>query len=553
MSRKSKNRPRKVEQPGKVNQPTLPSRESYGASKAQASTSHEVYISDQAWLWLSLAVLVVACVVRLYALELKPVHHDEGVNGHFLTTLFRSGAYRYDPSNYHGPVLYYLTLPLVALFGLETWAIRLLTVIFGVGTVVLFLLLHRRIGRLGALAAAALLAVSPGAVFFSRYYIHETLFVFFTLAAVVAWLRFTETARPLYFMLTSASVALLFATKETAFISVGVLLIAAAFTHFYMRLWDKAKGGRRGASSSALFSSDLNRFGEKSSFVPLLVGGAAVFVAINVLFYSSFFTNSDGIADAIEAYALWRRTGESDFHAKSFFAYFGWLWKEEAALFVLGSIGALWALWRARNRFIVFAALWAGGIILAYSLIPYKTPWLALNFIPPLALTGGYLVEQLASVRAPRAEQFSALFNRGSLIAIAVLVIALCVGGYRSLVLNFARYDDDKFAYVYAHSTRDLTKLVEDVGRIVERKGAATTVSIYSTDYWPLPWYFRDYKITGYPPLPLATANASLLILSPQQATEAQRVLDGRYRELGRYTLRPGVELALFAKQEVAL
>ena len=65
------------------------------------------------------------------------MHHDEGVNGFFLTNLLRNPdtGYRYDPTNYHGPTLYYLTLPVVKLFGLSTFAVRLLTAAFGVGVV----------------------------------------------------------------------------------------------------------------------------------------------------------------------------------------------------------------------------------------------------------------------------------------------------------------------------------------------------------------------------------------------------------------------------------
>ena len=68
-------------------------------------------LSPRAW-WIAYAsVLVVAAFVRLYQLELRPMHHDEGVNGFFLNNLMRSGIFRYDPSNYHGPTLYYFTLP----------------------------------------------------------------------------------------------------------------------------------------------------------------------------------------------------------------------------------------------------------------------------------------------------------------------------------------------------------------------------------------------------------------------------------------------------------
>ena len=51
-------------------------------------------------------------------------------------------------------------------------------------------------------------------------------FVFFTLALVVAALRFRETGAASDLLLASASAALMFTTKETAFISVGTLGLA---------------------------------------------------------------------------------------------------------------------------------------------------------------------------------------------------------------------------------------------------------------------------------------------------------------------------------------
>jgi hypothetical protein len=39
---------------------------------------------------------------------------------------------------------------------------------------------------------------------------------------------------------------------------------------------------------------------------------------------------------------------------------------------------------KPKNSFALFCALWAFGLIAAYSLIPYKTPWLVLNFVVPL-------------------------------------------------------------------------------------------------------------------------------------------------------------------------
>ena len=54
--------------------------------------------------------MIVAAALRLYDLDLKPLHSDEGVNGFLVTRLFHEGFYQYDPANYHGPTLYYLAL-----------------------------------------------------------------------------------------------------------------------------------------------------------------------------------------------------------------------------------------------------------------------------------------------------------------------------------------------------------------------------------------------------------------------------------------------------------
>ncbi len=183
-------------------------------------------IPERAWTYAGAAILLAALALRIYALEMKPLHHDEGVNGFFLTNLLRQGRYAYDPANYHGPTLYYLTLPFVYLAGLHTFIIRLVPSLFGVGVVWLVLALRRYVGTVAALVAGLLVAVSPACVIYSRYFIHEMPFVFFTLGLVVAALRFRETGATSDLLIASASAALMFATKETAFISVGTLGLA---------------------------------------------------------------------------------------------------------------------------------------------------------------------------------------------------------------------------------------------------------------------------------------------------------------------------------------
>ena len=211
-------------------------------------------MSGRAWRLSALGILIVGAFLRLYNLSLVPLHHDEGVNGNFLVTLVREGKYTYNPENYHGPTLYFFSavIPWIARFfggkafgdnyGLTTFNIRLVTAAFGVGTIWLALLLRKRIGKIGALSAAGLIAVSPGAVYLSRYFIHESLFVFFTLGIVVAALKYYDTGRATYLILASISAALMVATKETWIINGPVLLIALVTTYIYFRLRERLAG-----------------------------------------------------------------------------------------------------------------------------------------------------------------------------------------------------------------------------------------------------------------------------------------------------------------------
>ena len=525
-------------------------------------------VSQRTWLICSLSILAVAAFLRLYHLDLVPFHHDEGVNGNFLVRLVRDGFYQYDPANYHGPTLYYFStiIPWTFRFlfgtsaqntyGLHTVTVRLIPALFGLATVWLVLLLRRRLGTIGALSAAALLAVSPGAVYLSRYYIHETLFVFFTLGLVVAGLRYYEEGHPVYLILAAVSAALLFATKETAMISAGVLLIALLLTHIYRWLRRRAagRGQKRSRSSLRQGGTDhtpdvLQKYGGARMLAIWAIGATALFIAVNVVLYSSFFTNyPKGVYDALKTFDFWTKTGKAA-HVHPFETYIWWLFYQESPVLILGTIGAAFVVWKPRNSFALFSALWAFGILAAYSLIPYKTPWLALNFIVPLALIGGYALEVIYD-----------LGWRPQWLIAGIMVVAIGISGYQTVDLNFFNYDNDAqyYVYVYAHTRRETLKLVDEIDRIASRTGQGKQlgITIVSTDYWPLPWYLRDYGRVGYFGR-MSTSNEPVIIASEGQGAEMEATLGGRYQQVnsglnaaGSYALRPGVNLLLYVQRD---
>ena len=501
--------------------------------------------SPKQWRFAAAAILLLAVLCRVLYLTVKPLHHDEGVNGLFLTNLFRTGFYKYDPANYHGPTLYYfglITAGLNSLFygkaGLSTFAIRLVPAIFGIATIWLLLSTRRYLGTLGSLAAALLLTLSPAHLYFSRYFIHEVLFIFFTLALVIAALRYGETGKPRDLVLGAAAAALLFATKETSVITFAVLLLAWLCGRIYLRL-------RRSKTLSS-----INAPPTTSAWLRHVPGvrwaaiAVLVFIGINVLLYSSFFSNfPQGVYDSLRTYRYWLTTGTTKYQS-DWSTYFQWLWQEELPIFFLGVLGIVVALYRARHRFEVFAAFWAIGITIAYSLIPYKTPWLILNLLLPLAIMAGYGAEQ--GFRFAEAGRSTVMkFSVSATIAIAATWSA-----YQAIDLSFFRYDDNRIPYVYAHTTREFLLLVrqlESIGR--DNHNQNPGIVVMSTEYWPLPWYLRDNPNVGYWGKYVDTSEPVILALE-SQAPEIEQKLGTLYRQYGSYELRPGVRLLLYLRRD---
>src|SRR5436190_180461 len=140
-----------------------------------------------------------ALALRVPSLDRRPLHNDEAVNAIKVTELWRQGRYAYDPDEYHGPTLHYATLPFLWLSGarnsdeLDDATLRLAPVAFGVGLILLLLLFSDGLGRQAVGWAAIFTAISPALVFYSRYFIHEMLLVFFTALTLGAGWRYWQT------------------------------------------------------------------------------------------------------------------------------------------------------------------------------------------------------------------------------------------------------------------------------------------------------------------------------------------------------------------------
>ena len=581
---------------------------------------------DIIWLVSCVLITAAATLLRFFWLTLKPLHHDEGVNGWFLTTLYRDGVYKYDPANYHGPTLYYISLGFAQVFGLNTISVRASTAVWGVLVVVLAFFLRKYIGKIGSLCAALFLALSPGLVYISRYYIHEMFFVFLSLAVVLAIVFFIEkrkasvlaigwtvlillvcflpstlrlgaalgrdnqtavwafragffivelvlivliirmlmtwnNGRPIYFLLAVACVALMFATKETAFITLGTMLIACGCIWIWRKMFkvedapdptgpheEIPDDTARLASISDGHLNWANFRGAVGSTVDGLLLAAAsmcVFIYISILFFSSFFTYFGGVSGAIEAYTLWTKTGTKDHTQNGIWAYIEWGIETEAPIMLLSALGGLIAFVKARHRFAMFVSLWAFGLFAAYTIIPYKTPWLAISFLLPMCIAAGYAINEMAAAKNSSVK----------MLAILLTVTSTVVLAYQSYELNFVDYDDEDRALIYAHTSREFHDMVDRIEYYAEKsgRGKEAKIEIVSPDYWPLVWYLRDYKQANFHGRLVDSTDAEIIVAKKKdQDTEVIRKYSARYAYIDSFHLRSGVDLVLLVRKDLA-
>src|SRR6185369_5164054 len=196
--------------------------------------------------WLALGVLLatgVALGLRCPRLGIRPMHNDEAVNAIKFGGLWEQRSYRYDPHEFHGPLLSYSTALLAKLTAAPDFnhfseaRLRALTVLAGLGLIFLLLPLKDALGPNAVICAALLTAVSPAFVFYSRYYIHEMLLVFSTLLLIAAGWRYWTTRKIAWALLAGLGLGLMHATKETFVINIFAIAAALVCGFVWNRLF----------------------------------------------------------------------------------------------------------------------------------------------------------------------------------------------------------------------------------------------------------------------------------------------------------------------------
>lgn len=431
--------------------------------------------------WPELLILCAALGLRLWFLEAKPPHFDEGVNGWFADQMSALGYYRYDPTNYHGPFYFYLLYSFKILFGRGLWVLRMPAVIGSIFAVLWMFRFAEFFGLRTARIAAAAMAVSPACVFYGRYSIHESWLVFFVMVFIWGLLGIWRDGTARYLYATLVGFSGMVVTKETWLISV----ISAVLALGVLFLWQKVVPSHPGVP-----------WAQKCWQTQDIVAGMSIVVLGVLLFYSGFFQNFSGIPKFFEAFSAWSQTGfgEVSGHEKKeqqigFLNYY-WLSLivryEWPALLGLAACIPLIRKAPAQRRFL---ALYAVGVICAYSIIPYKTPWLIISLLWPLFLLFGGGVDDLLNAPVVPIRRFGVF---ASLPILASLII--CIR------LNFFHATDEKEPYVYVQTYPEM-RVLTDPPLILARQDARNyglRGMILLDSYYPIPWVLGDFFQVGY-------------------------------------------------------
>ena len=362
-----------------------------------------------------LALMLLGLVLRFWDLGAKALHHDESLHAFYSWRLFDGEGYVHDPMM-HGPLLFELNALAYLLFGASDFTARLVPALFGVVVIGLPYFLRHELGRAGAIAASLLLVISPAFLYFSRFIRHDIYVDAFTLLMVVGVFRYLATGNRSWFYTTCVSAALLFATKEDFYISGFIPFV------FLAGAWFALKAERR-----LLYRARVRALGVRA-----WITGAVLFVAINLLLYTTFLTNLQGVCTALVTLPLNGCAGttgalnywlsQQDFArgGQPWFYYFMLLPLYEFVPLVFGLLAI--ALVRPRQLFFWFCTFWFFAALLIYSWAGEKMPWMLPQITLPLVLLAGRLLGQWSDAGWGR----SALTPRG--LATAGLIVLAMFG-----------------------------------------------------------------------------------------------------------------------------
>lgn len=411
-------------------------------------------------------IFALAIVSRFVLIDYRAIHHDEGMLSYFAYKIVTDGSYTYTPQ-IHSPILFFVQAAIFKIFGTNT--VRGSTALFGLILITIPLFFKKTLGNKTAITTASLILISPMFLYYSRFLVHSAIVVVFWFLTVIFLRRFFTSFRDRDLYLSAISLSLSFATSETTYIFLAILI--AFIPVFY--IFAKKKF--------------LNYFKKISEFVKTnkvsIVNAVLIFIILWIAIYSVFFTNLKSLfisipnpLDPNTGLGFWLSQNPHHLGNQKWYYYLDLLLLYEPIV-ILGGIFSIIGYVRSKNKpvFHLFLISWSMISVAGYSYAAEKFPWLILPALLPITiLTGYYLGQNWSKFR---------LITKGLFIILAVFTV---FNAYR---LSFINSADPKELAVYVQTPQDFQKIADQVSTKCQDKGR-DCVLIDQKISWPLSWTF---------------------------------------------------------------
>src|SRR5256714_10038928 len=371
--------------------------------------------------WTPWIIVGLGAFLRFFLLSIKPPHFDEGINGWFVDQMVKNGFYRYDPTNYHGPLHFYILFVCQTLLGRNTWALRLPVVLASIFSIHLTMKFEPFVGRNVSRLAALAMAVSPGFVFYRRYSIHEGWLLLFSMLFILGLLGLWKRGTVDYLWCAGMGLAGMILTKETYIIHVGCAVIAAFVT------WISHKVTR-------LPDAKLVRQSWTYNDLAMVAG---IGLAVIIFFYSGAFMNWPGVTGLYKTFDAWFKTGSQGAgHEKGWWYWLLLIARYEQPILLGLILCPLCQLFRHVG--LRYLAIYGVGTLIAYSIVKYKTPWCMISIVWPFLFVFGAVLGLVSARSRPAAVRGAAVLLAAS------LGLSVSLNYFRCSTFNEFNWDSER-------------------------------------------------------------------------------------------------------------
>ncbi|OPZ71360.1 MAG: Dolichyl-phosphate-mannose-protein mannosyltransferase [Verrucomicrobia bacterium ADurb.Bin474] len=392
---------------------------------------------------------------------------------------------------------------------------------------------RKTLGSTSSLSLGLILAGSPALLAINRSYIHESLFILFSLSGIACLEMAHRVKRPLAWAITGGVFwGLMASTKESWPLVLLCLGIGHGSTNLVLRYHRRLNGPPISIHTP----------------IWLWASGAALLTAVAM--YSSWGRHLPGIRDALLTFFIYENDPG---HSKPWYYFLNLLfcsnrlgrWLTADSMLIPFVIAGYYAAFRnaAKHPAHLGWAMATLALIGIHSLIPYKTPWLMTLPFVGIAFTCSIGVRWLMETRIPQT------LTLATLLILSVIWVG---AGFRSsLVLPDHRTN----RHAYSPTSTDLTKMIDRIKSIAALHPDHNDLPIEaifpeSSNYWPLPWYLRDFQRTAWHNTVPDQITAAIVIApaTPDIALSESMKTDYISEMRG---LRPGVILRLMIRKDL--